>query len=110
MFNMDGSSKEIKNLLKSKTLIVGLKDIEEVIDPDFGKFGVFALLRLKPECREKFEGHEIVATSLASQDTPQDNASIKSMMDKLFKKRNLKELVFAKLTDEAHDYTMKFRK
>lgn len=68
MFNIEGSSKEIKNLLKSKTLVVGIKDIEEVIDPDFCKFGVFALLRLKPGCREKFDGHEIVATSLASQD------------------------------------------
>lgn len=64
LFSMDRTTQEIQRLLKQKIAQVEQSDILEVIDSDVSKKGNFSLLKIKPECREKYGGHEQVAAAL----------------------------------------------
>lgn len=58
LFAMDKTTQEIQKLLKQKIEEIQKGDIMEVVDADVSEKGNFSLIKIKPECREKYGGHE----------------------------------------------------
>jgi hypothetical protein len=64
LFAMDKTTQEIQRFLKQKIEYVEKADILEVLDSDVSKKGNFSLIKIKPECREKYGGHDQIAAAL----------------------------------------------
>ena len=61
MFAMDEKTSEIQKILKQR-FTLQREDIQEVIDDeDFENPCDISLVKIKPECRDKYGGHEHVA-------------------------------------------------
>lgn len=58
----------------------------EVVDADVSEKGNFSLIKIKPECREKYGGHEQIAAALRrlSASPRKRDGYMRDMMDHLF--------------------------
>lgn len=110
---MDESNQEIQNTLKQKLDEVEKSDIMEVIDADVKNKGNFSIIKIKPECREKYGGHEQIATAIRRiSSSPGKRAGyMMDMLDHLVKGNNLKgELMITEASKEALDFIKKAKK
>jgi hypothetical protein len=80
-----------------------------VIDSDVNKKGNYSLIKIKPECREKYGGHEQVAASLRrlSSSPAKRESYLKDMFDQLYKEKRVKEVMIANASEEVLDYIKK---
>lgn len=113
LFEMDESNQEIHQTLKKKFSQVEKSDILEVVDADVKNKGNFSIIKIKPECRDKYDGHEKIATALRRLSTsPGKRAGyMVEMLGDLIKQNKMDgELMIADVSSEALEYIKKAKK
>ena len=81
----------------------------EVVDADVSDQGNFSLLKIKPECRQKYGGNEQIAGCLKrlSSNPQKKDSQMMEMMGHMLQEKKVRELMIANVTEEALDYIKK---
>lgn len=110
LFEMDEANQEIKQTVQQKYYELDKDDIKEVVDPDVQNKGNFAIIKIKPECREKYGGQEKIVTVLRRFTSSPDKRAeyMAEMLDHLIKEKTLKgEIMLTEASQEAIDFIKK---
>jgi hypothetical protein len=79
-------------------------DILEVLETQgLCRDGAFKLVKLRPECRDKFGGHEHVAAALRrlSVSPGRREGQMSQIMEHLLKETQLREIIFTNASEDA---------
>lgn len=110
LFEMDEANQEIKQTIQQKYFELEKSDIMEVLDADVKSKGNFSIVKIKPECRDKYGGHEQIATALRrlSSSPGKRAAYMHEMLDHMVKGNHMNgELMLTEATKEAVDFIKK---
>ncbi|CDW87292.1 UNKNOWN [Stylonychia lemnae] len=102
MFAMDQKTSEIQKILKQR-FTLQKEDIQEVVDDyDFENQCDISLVKIKPECREKYGGHEhVAALRRVSMSPNRSEGQMRNILDHLMKDKQVKGLIITNATPDA---------
>jgi len=114
MFAMDEKTQEIQKILKQRFQAeLQEEDIEEVLDGpadlNTSYHEDFSFVRIKPECRDKYGGHEHVAAALTrmSVSPRKRDFQMREMIGDLMKQKDVKEILFTNASENAIRFIQK---